>query len=382
MQCDGPVVAANNTITGNTSSGLYGAGIFCNGPACIIWNNTVTNNTVSRSSTPSPDMGGGGLYLLNSSASVVGNTITGNTVSCASPANASGGGIFCRGGAPTLYANTIASNTITLGGGSGYGSGIALASASGAVLNNTVSANRGGSGIYADGGSPVLANNIIVSHTDTWTYGISVGSGSARLINNTVVSNYSGMFINGDDTAVVENNIIAFNSAVGIYKGGVQFPTIDCNCVYNPGANSYIGLSAGPRDVSADPAFVDRMNGDYRLRSTSQCIDAGDDEAADPSWVDRNGGLRVQGTHVDMGACEAAGSEWYSLVLSGVPPVAPKGGSIVITAVLCHSGGAIADWPVEFTSSAGTLTVLSAKTDSMGAAQVRVTYSTVLAQSL
>jgi hypothetical protein len=101
---------------------------------------------------------------------------------------------------------------------------------------------------------------------------------------------------------------MAFNSS-GIYQpAGMAQPTLLSNAMWN-GAYDYIHLGAGPGDFHADPRFVDRISGNYRLAPDSPAIDSGNGEHA-PLETDLDGAPRVQDGHgtgtaaVDIGAYE------------------------------------------------------------------------------
>jgi hypothetical protein len=59
--------------------------------------------------------------------------------------------------------------------------------------------------------------------------------------------------------------------------------------------------------MSVDPQFVDPADGDYHLRATSPCVNAGDPAfVPEPGETDIDGEPRVQQCRVDMGADETA----------------------------------------------------------------------------
>ena len=187
---------------------------------------------------------------------------------------------------------------------------------------NIISGNRAGyspcergdaGGIL--GGEGLVRYNLI-SDNETLKYGcpttgggISMGfSSHSHVYNNTIVGNSARMgsshsrgggiyfATNGQYIdKVFKNNIIAFNP----YGGGVYAIILDSgyvewdyNLVFGNGGGDYIGIEPGPHDVQADPLFVDRFSGDYRLLSNSPCIDAGDpDFPLDPD-----------GSRADIGA--------------------------------------------------------------------------------
>jgi hypothetical protein len=137
---------------------------------------------------------------------------------------------------------------------------------------------------------------------------------------NTFVENHATSFFRGEmggaiavlpfsDRIVIANNVMAFNTS-GVYRrsGATLFPTLLHNDMWN-GAYDYVNLSPGPGDITADPRFIDRPLGNYRLQATSPAIDAGSNDHAPLPW-DLDGAPRIQdgegnGTAiVDMGAFE------------------------------------------------------------------------------
>ena len=120
------------------------------------------------------------------------------------------------------------------------------------------------------------------------------------------------LFITATASAVdIFNNVIG-----GDYGGyGNSFKTVtgsscelrnnvfyDCNTVDDDGTTtasnncwySCVGSVSGSGDITSDPLFVNRAGHDYRLQSSSPCIDAGTDV-----------GLPYQNTAPDMGAFES-----------------------------------------------------------------------------
>ena len=68
------------------------------------------------------------------------------------------------------------------------------------------------------------------------------------------------------------------------------------SCSINPGTTDN-------GNITDDPSFEDRAGGDYRLQTTSECIDKGNSAAV--TWAtDLDGDQRIQNKAVDMGAYE------------------------------------------------------------------------------
>lgn len=76
-------------------------------------------------------------------------------------------------------------------------------------------------------------------------------------------------------------------------------------------------------DITTDPQFVDSVGGDYRLQSTSPCINAGDD-ALVMGTTDLDGNARIVHGTVDMGAYE-----YYGLLSSSYIHISGMDGSTV-----------------------------------------------------
>jgi hypothetical protein len=80
-------------------------------------------------------------------------------------------------------------------------------------------------------------------------------------------------------------------------------------------------FSGSNGNITNEPVFVDRLNGNFRLQSNSPCINAGDNAYVTGS-TDMDGRPRIVGASVDMGAYEYQGefTNWlaqYSLPTDG-----------------------------------------------------------------
>ncbi|MEN6372381.1 MAG: right-handed parallel beta-helix repeat-containing protein [Armatimonadota bacterium] len=197
-------------------------------------------------------------------------------------------GIYCNSSSTPIIAN----NTI-----SGNHDGVScVVSANPTITGNTIRDNK--LNIFCSSSSPTIINNAISKST----YGIVCQTSSPTITNNTISGNNYGIECNLS-SPTVSNNIITFNSTgIHVYSGGGS-PTLKKNCVYG-NTTAYSGLTAGTTDISVDPLFRDKDNGDYHLTSASPCINAGDDTAVQSTWKDMDGEARIIGTHVDIGADE------------------------------------------------------------------------------
>jgi len=96
----------------------------------------------------------------------------------------------------------------------------------------------------------------------------------------------------------VSNTIVYFNTASGVDDDIVEVAgTVGYSCSPD--------LVAGPNgNLDANPKFVDRPAGNYRLDGGSPCADQGLIRGWMGTAVDLDDSPRVQGAAVDMGAYE------------------------------------------------------------------------------
>jgi len=207
-----------------------------------------------------------------------------------------------------------------------------------AVLSNRVQGNHGNAlshdpamiyGIQLLGfDEAVAANNLVAAN---WAEGMTTGSSvgmamsggdNALVAQNTVAGNYGVDGFEAGHSAGMElgplagnlwvlNNIVADNAPPAGYPGGpgrglaVEQATgllADWNDVTGHDED-YLGLEAGPDDLSVDPLFVNPGAGDYHLQASSPCVDRGTDL---PIPIDLEGDPRPIGLGFDMGSDEVA----------------------------------------------------------------------------
>ncbi len=244
-----------------------------------------------------------------------------------------------------LGANSILSG-FTLRNGSGGG----VAAVTSGVVTNCVLAYNSGRG--ASGG---------ILYSCTLTGNSGGGASESTLYNCTLTNNYSAAHGGGAYGGTLYNCTLTDNSGVGAYEstlynctltgnsgGGVSGGTLfNCIVCFNPGGNwsnatfehsCTTPLPPGPGNTDANPGFMNREAGDFRLCYGSPCIDAGAAleslRTADldglPRSLDGNGdGVPI----LDMGAYEfdlrtVVPTDWFAqhgldasdpYVLSGNP---------------------------------------------------------------
>jgi len=300
------------TFSGNSADEDGGA-IYCDSNSSP----SITGCTFSGNST---DDEGGAIYCSSSSPTITNCVFSGNS------ANDSGGAICChKSSSPTITNCAFSSN-----GADEYGGAICCDSSSPTITNCTFngnSVNWYGGAICCDwNSSPILTNCIFSgnSATASHAYGGAIlcwNSSSPTITNCT----FSGNTANWDAGAIyclfnssptLNNCILWGNTAVNagseiyIYDSGSSC-TLNYCCVDNTGYGGQTGKITENNCVFADPEFVDAAGGDYHLKDTSPCIDAGDNSSVpsnlnkdidgNPRIVDgNNNGSKV----VDIGAYE------------------------------------------------------------------------------
>jgi hypothetical protein len=237
----------DNTITDNSAT--WGGGLSGNGgSASPTW--TLENNTIARNSAIYQ---GGGLYI-HDSVTLTSNSITENS------AGKHGGGLYIYGGSPKLVNNIMSGN----------------------------SASAEGGGLYLIGSCALLTNNTITSNTGGGIYECQVGPLPSCIYLHPI----RNCILWGNDPYDVDVSLDKYPwySDVGILVGSI------------------IGKEG---NISADPCFVNPVVGDYHLKASSPCIDAGDNGALALPETDFDGNPRVVDGDddgiaiVDMGAFEA-----------------------------------------------------------------------------
>ena len=163
-------------------------------------------------------------------------------------------------------------------------------------------------GIYFGSGTGgIVANNLIER---TLGYGIHVypRSGGQKIFQNTIVaSGSSGIVLatSGNDIAVT-NNIVAWSA-----QWGIRTDEDDCdgcwadqNVVFGNSLGAYYlpDALAVHRTIEADPQFVNRSRGDYRLQAPSPAVDQARPDFSRP--YDFSGRSRPRGAGPDIGSFE------------------------------------------------------------------------------
>lgn len=144
----------------------------------------------------------------------------------------------------------------------------------------------GGGGIYCEGSTVTIRNNVFV---DNWTTGVWEGQGQGggvhlfssdgEITGNTFIDNYAdqgGAAIGCDAYSApsISRNIIAKSRATGALScDATSSPSVDCNAFWDNEAGDG-DCALGADNFSADPLFCDLESGGYYLREDSPCAPA------------------------------------------------------------------------------------------------------------
>lgn len=361
----------NATFTSNTATSNGGA-IFNTGSNITLNNATFTSNTSNLSAATAG--GGGAIYSTGGTSTLNNATFTSNT------ANSDGGAIYNTANNFTLKDGIFNNNTASSEGGAIYSTGGTFNLTQADFVQNRATSNAGAIWLQTNNATITQAdflqnrganggaiynnsNNVIVTNAN-FTLNVADASGSVggaiyndngnglQVINATFSRNNAaseGGAIYQRDTA--NNNFLltstitnssfsgnAASSGSAIFNSGIDVSdgfnsTIRNSIIWGHGGtalansgsssntvtNSIVqGGFTGTGNLNVDPLFVDAINDDLRLQSTSPAINAGnnaslpadardldgDSNITEPIPLDLARNPRVNGTNVDIGAFE------------------------------------------------------------------------------
>ncbi len=288
---------------------------------------------------------GGGVWCSSSNAYVTNCVIVGN-----SAAGGEGGGVW--GG--TIDRSTLSSNS------AGSGGGAVSATLNNCVLTGNSATSSGGGGTFQ-----CNLNNCVL----TGNSGNAGGGAFGGTLNNCTVSGNSANSGGGAQSADLNNCIVYFNSAPS--------GTNAISCTFNYCCTTPLP-SAGAGNIDLDPRFVDLSGGNFRLQSSSPCINAGNNAlVADPTGLDPDRNPRIAGGRVDMGAYEFQSPDSAVIVAQPLSQTVYAGSPVSITA--SADGAAPLFWQWYFNGNAiqgatdTNLTLTAVTTNQAGAYSVVVT---------
>ncbi|MBN1154565.1 hypothetical protein JXB12_06535, partial [candidate division KSB1 bacterium] len=260
---------------------------------------------------------GGGIYIESSSPFISNCIVRNNAIEGSNPI---GGGIYLRGSRSTVYACEIMFNTATaMDNNNGWGGGISSIQSTGRVTiinckihHNQVTSCYGGIGL-ADTEARIIGCEISNNISYSGGSGIGCQDSDLELINCTVTQNGATgrnnplYFI--QSAPVIRNCIIWHNKKSDRYASVGGFESTP-EIVYSNIEGGFDTLVV----MNLEPMFVDTTAGDFRLRSDSPCIDAGDPDTVGLNLppYDLCGNIRIKDGDsngipvIDMGAYEYA----------------------------------------------------------------------------
>lgn len=338
-------------IIGNTSDNSYHVVSIVGATNFTLDGFTVTNGNANGESPATilgqdvPRSGGGGIVSLNSSGYLRNLSIGGN--SCSSGGSTGGGGVY-SGGSSLRFTSCY----FTRNSSAGNGGAVCNAHGSSSVFSRTVfshnSATGSGGGIFnTDGGKASVESSLFINNNAASGGGVGAEGGFELLITSSLfygnTATGSGGAIGAGSTAsgntIITNTTIAGNTAAnggGIYGGSTtvklrnsvvvnNVPTnlADSSTILKNTNHSVIGSSGRYSAFAAEspspagtpihgPLFVEEDKNNYRLASSSQLINSGDNTVFDVGKVpdlsgallDVTGAARISGSSVDIGAFE------------------------------------------------------------------------------
>ena len=236
--------------------------------------------------------------VFMSAASVLsGFTLTnGHTFAAGFYYDGTGGGAFLDG--CTVSNCLVSGNSAFNGGGGLYVDNNGLTLSRSLVSGNVADDGDGGAnggGVYCDGGALAVNNCLLIANRAANNGGAIYAYGDTTVNDSTIggnSANYGGGLC-CNSSATLNNSIVQGNTANNHQNYYLDSSSFDhCCTTPDPG---------GAGNVIADPLFLG--NGNYRLRSSSPCVDAGTNDTVAGS-ADLDGNPRIVKGTVDMGAYE------------------------------------------------------------------------------
>jgi uncharacterized repeat protein (TIGR01451 family) len=263
---------------------------------CRFENNKATNSDGGAIYNDSYEFGSSPISLQN--CQFIGNQSAANGGAIRTSVSSAGGSI-------TMTACLFRKNVATGNGGAIYAKGEPYGTASLQLTNCLLLANRAANGgatyNYGDRGTSdvTMTNSTLVDN-------VATNAGGALFCQSE--GSISGSNRTTNVIPTVKNSIVRNNTAQNqpfLYYAG---STSTANVTYSDIQGGFTGTG----NIDVDPLFVDSRANDYRLRSGSPAINAGDPASATVtvSATDIGGHNRIVDNRIDMGA-----SEWPTITV-------------------------------------------------------------------
>ena len=264
---------SNCTFSGNTAFLMInfgrGGGMFN-----VSSSPTVTNCTFSANDA---EERGGGMYNVNSSPTVSNCTFSGNTAH-------RGGGMYNESSSPTVTGCSFNGNSSTLNLGGGMANDHSSPTVSRCSFFDNDAYNYGGGMANFSGSSPTVAGCIFSKNSTVLSSGGDISnqgpSSLPTVINSTFYTEaVLGYMMFNENSSPTVTNCIFWGFGDPIWNSGTSAPTVTFSVV----------PYSGTGNIWEDPTFVNAANGDFHLRPSSPCIDAGDNSDPDLPTIDIDG---------------------------------------------------------------------------------------------
>jgi hypothetical protein len=268
---------------------------------------------------------GGGLFLYESGITIENCVIESNS------ANYLGGGVYANL-SPAKIRDCVVKNNVT-----GLGTYYAVQAGGGIYsyfspleIDRCIVENNGvkqagypywGGGLTLHGSHPKLTNSLIVKNyldsPSSYKLGAGIWAlfGSPIIVNCTIADNFVEVDpffyyrvggLGAAECMATVRNCILWGNGVDILEAPAEFSVVGTPPEW----------AQGPGNINLDPQFVDPASGDYRLKDTSPCVDAGWNSYIDGYETDLSGQMRVLNGLVDMGAYENPRHEFGRLSIA------------------------------------------------------------------